>query len=63
MYIQFIHYQIKEKNLLKYDIEIPKYFMNKKTSYVYVKDIAKAIHLVLQSDIRNQILNIGNVQD
>lgn len=60
MYIEFIDYQIKKKNLLKYDIEIPKYFMNKKTSYVYVKDIAKAINLILKSDIRNQIFNIGN---
>ena len=43
----------------KYEIEIPKFFMNKKTSYVYVKDIAKAISAILKSDVKNQIFNIG----
>lgn len=42
-------------------IRVPKSFYNKKTSYIYVKDIARIIHIVLHSDVKNEVFNIGNI--
>jgi nucleoside-diphosphate-sugar epimerase len=43
----------------KLDIFIPKKYIELKTSYVYVKDVARTVNQLLHSNIKNEIFNIG----
>ncbi len=57
MWLQFVYYlQKKGKNMT---IEIPSMFYNKKTSYVYVRDIARTVGLFLSRNVYNEVFNIG----
>lgn len=56
MWLQYLFYANPKGQI---EIPIPKFFYNKKTSYVYVKDVARAVDLILKSDIKNEIFNLG----
>ena len=49
------------KNELEHDVLIPGGYLRTKTSYTYVKDIARAIYTVLTGNIRNEIFNLSNL--
>lgn len=56
MYLEFLEYKNPEAI---HQIKISKYYHNKKTSYVCVRDIARIIDLLLKKNIRNEIFNLG----
>ena len=57
MWLQYLNESFKHS--IKHDVLIPEVYYNKKTSYVYVKDIARVINAILSSDLKNEILNVG----
>ena len=57
MWLQYLNESFEKSK--KHDILIPEVYFNKKTSYVYVKDIARVINAILNSDLKNEILNVG----
>jgi nucleoside-diphosphate-sugar epimerase len=57
IWLQYIEYL--QNNGQNFDIEIPKKFFYEKTSYVYVKDIARTVAQLLRSTVKNEIFNIG----
>ena len=59
MYLQYLAFL--ESTIGNFhEIRIPELYFDRKTSFTYVKDVAKAILVVLQSEVRNEIFNIGN---
>ncbi len=56
MWLQYLNYQ---DSSIEHEICIPKLYFNLKTSYVYVKDVAQVIDLILKSDIKNEAFNLG----
>jgi nucleoside-diphosphate-sugar epimerase len=60
MWIQYLIYLYK-KDKVEQMVEIPRFYYNKKTSYVYVKDVARVCNILLTSSahIRNEIFNLG----
>ena len=42
-----------------HEIQISKFYLNKKTSYVYVRDVATIVYQLLKSDVKNEIFNLG----
>ncbi|CAF0818450.1 unnamed protein product [Brachionus calyciflorus] len=56
MYLEFLEYKNPGQ---KHEIEISKFYLDKKTSYVYVGDVAKVIKKVLDSNVKNEIFNLG----
>ena len=56
MWLQYLNYKDFS---IEHEICIPKLYFNLKTSYVYVKDVAKVIDLILKSDIKNEAFNLG----
>jgi nucleoside-diphosphate-sugar epimerase len=56
MLLQYLDYTDQNG---KHEILIPKAVFDKKTSYVYVKDVSRVINQLLKSDIQNEIFNIG----
>lgn len=53
MYLEYLNFKNSSQ------IEISNEYFNKKTSYVYVYDVAKVILSILKSNIKNEIFNIG----
>ena len=43
----------------EFEISIPSAYYQKKTSYVYVKDIASVIIEILKSGVQNEVFNLG----
>ena len=56
MWLQYLSFK---SSSLEHEIFIPKFYFNLKTSYVYVKDIAKLIDAILKSNIKNETFNLG----
>ena len=57
MWLQFIDHVNPDGN---HELEIPTFYYNRQTSYVYVKDVARFIHAMLdRKDCWNQIFNLG----
>ncbi len=57
MWLQYIERNQQNEKLLS--IPIPSFFYNKKTSYIYVKDIAQLVENLLENQVQNEIFNIG----
>ena len=53
MYLEYLNF------INSSQIEISDEYFNKKTSYVYVYDVARVILSILKSNIKNEIFNIG----
>jgi nucleoside-diphosphate-sugar epimerase len=58
MLLQYLHHSNPSG---PHEILIPKAVYEKRTSYVYVKDVAIVVHRLLKGDIKNEIFNIGRV--
>ena len=59
MWLEYLNFN-QDKNEIK--IPIPKYYFNRKTSFVYVNDIARLVNLILTSDdlnLKNEIVNVA----
>lgn len=56
MYLEYLEF--KNPNSV-HEIKISKFHHNKKTSYVFVRDVAKVIDILLKKNIQNEILNLG----
>lgn len=58
MWLQYI--DIMQQNGKLCSIPISSFLFDKKTSYIYVKDISRIIaSLLLQKNVKNEIFNIG----
>ncbi len=57
MWLQYLSYSYPNQKL---DIYIPKKLHDLKTSFVYLKDVAKIVNQIMDSNIKNEIFNIGN---
>jgi nucleoside-diphosphate-sugar epimerase len=56
MYLEYLEYLRPNE---RHSIEIASSFWSLKTSYVCVKDVARAVTFFIKSDIKNEIFNIG----
>ncbi|RNA09022.1 chloroplast stem-loop binding of 41 kDa chloroplastic-like [Brachionus plicatilis] len=56
MYLEFLEY--KNPGGI-HEIKISKFYHNKKTSYVFVRDVARVIDLLLKTNKQNEIVNLG----
>ena len=57
MWLQYLAYAYPPQT--EHEICIPKFYFSRKTSYVYVRDVARFIDLILKSDVKNEIFNLG----
>lgn len=56
MYLEYLEFKNPDQ---MHEIQISKFYINKKTSYVYVYDVAKVVNQLLKSNVRNEIFNLG----
>ena len=57
MWIQYLNETLKIGEI--HEISIPEEYYNTKTCFTYVKDISKVIGFVLESEVQNEIFNLG----
>lgn len=55
MYFQYLSSQ----QVTGHEIRIPTLYLSRQTSFTYVKDVARAVLVVLNSQVRNEIFNLG----
>lgn len=55
MYFQYL----SSLQVTGHEIRMPALYLSRQTSFTYVKDVARAVLVVLNSQVRNEIFNLG----
>lgn len=57
MWMQYLNKTLSSEE--DHEMSIPAEYYNVKTCFTYVKDIAKVVGLILDSNVQNEIFNLG----